>query len=777
MSLMNKIIKPAVKLMNQLSFRKKIALIAFIMLLVLSILLFQLVKTSLVTINATQNEIKSVNFLKPISSLFISLRSYQEISFSYLSGNQSLKNRLELAANQVRENLNWVNKKSKSLNLNPDIKLALQKLEAQILQNITHEPTMATIDQVTALTGNINDIMENVCIYNGLEQDFSIEESLLINNFCLKIPEIAQENRTAKMLILKILRQKSFSAADQNLLSTLKSLIQERDKKRIYENITRTYQLDSDNKKLNDLSQKMMVDADDVGALIEQILSQNFNLTEEQVSDRFDSFRNNIYALFEETTVQLTNSLNSRLTHLYHGLYFNLLVSGGSILILIYLFTGLFAATDNEVRALTGAANRLALGDLSTRVNIKTTDEFAEVASSFNELCNLLSNIILETQSMVENAAQGNLSKEIDLTNKKGFSKELSQTVNQMIDTYRNFIHEIIRVLDKLSRGDLTVKINQDYSGKFKELKNFFNSTTGSLQTLVVDIKSITETIESAAKEIAEGNSDLSKRTEQQAAFIEETSESIEELTETVKQNENNAKKANELALTSSEVATKGGEIVEQVVRRMTVINENSSRVADIIGVIDSIVFQTNILALNAAVEAARAGEQGKGFAVVAMEVRNLAQLAAAAAKEIKILITNSVESISDGKKLVDEAGKTMKEILVAVKKVTEIMSEITRASVEQSTGIEQVNIAMNQMDKVVQKNMQLVEKAAKTAEELEAQTKHTNELVSLFKVEHHTPRRTKIVRTEKKEPFLKEFDIEAEDEDDQKSQDNWKEF
>jgi methyl-accepting chemotaxis protein len=257
-----------------------------------------------------------------------------------------------------------------------------------------------------------------------------------------------------------------------------------------------------------------------------------------------------------------------------------------------------------------------------------------------------------------------------------------------------------------------------------------------SLVRIVSEVRGGTETIATASHQIATGNLDLSSRTETQASSLEETASSMEELTSTVKQNADSAYQANKLAMSASQVAVKGGTVVAQVVDTMGSINESSRKIVDIIGVIDSIAFQTNILALNAAVEAARAGEQGKGFAVVATEVRQLAQRSAAAAKEIKTLIGDSVEKINHGSRLVDEAGATMDEIVASVKNVTDIMSEITNASREQTSGIEQINLAIAQMDEVTQRNAALVEQEAAAADSLQEQAAQLAHLVSVFKLD-----------------------------------------
>jgi methyl-accepting chemotaxis protein len=256
-----------------------------------------------------------------------------------------------------------------------------------------------------------------------------------------------------------------------------------------------------------------------------------------------------------------------------------------------------------------------------------------------------------------------------------------------------------------------------------------------SLSHIVSNVRSGTDSIATAASQIAAGNMDLSSRTEEQASSLEQTAASMEELTSTVKQNADSARQANQLAMSASEVARKGGDVVSQVVDTMISINDSSKRIVDIISVIDSIAFQTNILALNAAVEAARAGEQGRGFAVVATEVRNLAQRSAAAAREIKNLIGDSVDKVAIGSKLVNEAGSTMAEVVASVRRVTDIMSAITAASQEQSTGIEQVNQAIAQMDQVTQQNAALVEEAAAAAESLQNQAEALSQVVGSFQI------------------------------------------
>jgi methyl-accepting chemotaxis protein len=289
-----------------------------------------------------------------------------------------------------------------------------------------------------------------------------------------------------------------------------------------------------------------------------------------------------------------------------------------------------------------------------------------------------------------------------------------------------------------VANGDLTTQFSaQNNKDEIGDLMKALRGMNDSLREVVSQVQIGTNTIATASNEIASGNMDLSQRTEEQASSLEETASSMEELTSTVRQNAENAKQANQLAHAASEVAEKGGAIVGQVVNTMGSINDSSRKIFDIISVIDGIAFQTNILALNAAVEAARAGEQGRGFAVVASEVRNLAQRSAAAAKEIKELIGNSVEQVDIGQKLVQQAGSTMDDVVASVRRVTDIMGEITSASSEQSIGIDQVNIAIGQMDSVTQQNAALVEQAAAAAASMQEQASRLADVASSFKLGH----------------------------------------
>ncbi|KAB7771937.1 chemotaxis protein [Xanthomonas maliensis] len=338
-----------------------------------------------------------------------------------------------------------------------------------------------------------------------------------------------------------------------------------------------------------------------------------------------------------------------------------------------------------------------------------------------------------EVAALVQSAVLGDFSQRLSLQDKRGFYLDFGRQLNELLDTTSQGLERISALLSALARGDLTTRMDGTFQGVFARMREDANATVDQLTGIVTGIHSSASAINAAAGEIAAGNQDLSQRTEQQAANLEETAASMEELTSTVRQNADNARQANQLAIGAAGVASQGGAVVGQVVDTMSGIETASRKIAEIITVIDGIAFQTNILALNAAVEAARAGEQGRGFAVVASEVRTLAQRSATAAKEIKGLIDDSVGKVAQGSALVHQAGTTMAEIVASVQRVTDIMGEISAASQEQSSGIEQVNRTITQMDEATQQNAALVEEATAAARAMEEQAQQLSTAVAVF--------------------------------------------
>jgi methyl-accepting chemotaxis protein len=340
-----------------------------------------------------------------------------------------------------------------------------------------------------------------------------------------------------------------------------------------------------------------------------------------------------------------------------------------------------------------------------------------------------------EIGDVVKAAAAGDFSKRIAEADKSGFLLQMAQGLNAILATSEDALREIARILNTLAEGDLSQTIDNDFKGVFAQLRTDCNGTIQRLRTIILQIREAADSINTSAREIALGNDDLSRRTEEQASSLEETASSMEELATTVRQNAASSSQASTLAKEASGSAARGGEVMGRVISTMSGITESNRRIADITTVIDGIAFQTNLLALNAAVEAARAGEQGRGFAVVASEVRNLAQRAAQAAKDIKEVIAASIGKVENGAKLVNSAGVAMDEIVAQVQRVTTIMSEIAGASKEQSDGIEQVNRAVTQIDQITQQNAALVEEATAAAKSMEEQADGLVQTISVFKL------------------------------------------
>jgi methyl-accepting chemotaxis protein len=339
---------------------------------------------------------------------------------------------------------------------------------------------------------------------------------------------------------------------------------------------------------------------------------------------------------------------------------------------------------------------------------------------------------------IVKAAVAGDFSKRVSLEGKDGFILNLGGAMNELCENVATTMEDLAQMFGALAEGDFSRRITADYQGIFAVLKNDANSMADRIASTISEIKAVGREVANAAAEISTSTTDLSQRTEEQAASLEQTSASMEEMSATVKKNAENALQANQLTSGSRDVADRGGKVVAKAVDAMARIEDSSRKISDIIGVIDEIARQTNLLALNAAVEAARAGDAGRGFAVVASEVRSLAQRSSQAAKDIKVLITNSSSQVQEGVGLVNQAGTSLTEILASIKQVADIVAEIASASHEQSTGIDQINKALTQMDEVTQQNSALVEENAASAKTLEHQSDTMNQKVAFFKLDEH---------------------------------------
>ncbi len=740
---MTTLLQPAVLLMNKLSYKKKLTLIGLITALIITILTYQLVTQSLATARFTQQELFGVSYIKPLMTTMNNIQQYRSLEINNVPENSLTTEKIIGLRDQIDVNMEAVNELDSKLGFLLKTSGAWNAIKNQwgTIKNQASK-NKANFYDLSQLIGNVQQLIVTACDNSYITLDPYLDTYYLGDSYCNNLPNLLEQAALIRDIGTVALKQKQLPSEQREQLVVLKTLMNNFNKTAMNSGIDKVLLTTP---RLEGLlkSSKQSVYSSTTAAtklLDSSLLANQFQVNFNEFDQVFSSLITFGYSfdknIEESLEGQLKNHMHSTLTKLY----LNISIASIILFALIYFFFGIYYSITKSVKTLVDSSAQLANGDLSTKVQLDSNDELREVATSFNIMRDMLTKIIQELEKIVKGAMQGELTSRIDVNNKKGFAKELCGAINIMCDTFQSSINEVNSILDLLSKGDLTNKITTDYQGAFGELKSYVNMTVDSLERLIKNIQISTETIHQAAKEIAIGNNDLAKRTEQQAAFLEETTASIEGLTTTVKQNAENAKEANQLAQSASTVAIKGGDAVNQVVATMTIINEGSRKVADIISVIDSIAFQTNILALNAAIEAARAGEQGRGFAVVATEVRNLAQRTSAAAKEINALISHSVENVASGTKLADQAGQTMDEILTAVKQVTSIMSDIASASIEQSSGIEQVSEAIAQIDKVTQQNNTLVEQAAKTAESMEAQTKSMDELVNLFKLKESEP-------------------------------------
>lgn len=697
---MEKLFRPLVNLLNNFKYQKKLALLNILVIVVAIILTYQLTTVSLQNINFSRKELLGMMYLKPLMQVLNASQQYREFNNAYLNGDASAKDKASTAAGKVDQafqNLASVNDK---LGTTLDGTQSLQTLQTE-WTNIKNTTLQLPAQQAFAKNNNFINNIESFIVHisdtSNLTLDPDVDTYYLMDTYVVKLPSFLEQVAQLRDTSFNIASMKQFNTQDTEQLNVLKILIQSHTLPGIKTNLEKvliatpslTTQLQTPTEILLTNTNKLMKQLATLSTGSFKGPSSNEFFQQSQV------VVDNGNSLLTMVDTSLTDAIQLRVNKELSKLHFNLSVAIISMVILLLLFIGIYFSIIQSIRALVTGANKLATGDLSSQIMLTTKDELQEVTTSFNKVRDMISNIISETQVVVDTAIIGDLTQRINLKDKLGFAKTLADAVN------------------KLNRNN---------------------------ETVIEEIKLAITNINMAAKEIASGNSDLSRRTEEQAAALEQTLASIQELMAAVKQNSNNAERANKLALSSSDVALKGGEMVTNVVTTMNHINEDSQKVSEISSMIDGIAFQTNILALNAAVEAARAGEQGRGFAVVANEVRNLAQRSATAAKEIKTLISTIVEKISNGTKLVGETGSTMQEIVTSVQQVTTIVSDISTASLQQSTGIEQVNQTIAQMEEVTQQNAALVEEAAAAAEALETQTQRMEDVVKRFKLNDHIP-------------------------------------
>jgi methyl-accepting chemotaxis protein len=691
--MMNFILKPAVYLMSRFKYRKKFLLVGILLVSSIMLMTFEICTTAMSLIDYSHHELYALNYTQKLVALYQNAQKFRELELSYLSGNTTVREPINTLQNTINDQLSEIDSYDKSVNQYLSSSGALKQLKAQ-WDKIKSNGLQSTVQEQFTLQKDfaqkILDLIGLIAATSGLTLDPDTDGYYLMDLTTAQFPSAVNQITLMRDIVMFNLMQLNPENKQRFIVATttlsevyLPTVVSELKKVTDY-NVSLQPHYASFDDLVTQVNDFVHIANTAAASEITPAIAENVSKKATQTLDYAFKY----YSIMMQ---DLETVLRARIHTNQNSLYFNVVLCAIVTLLLIYFLSAIYVSLDNSISNIIEGTDSMAKGELDKKITLETHDEMTMVADSFNTMQKTISDFITETQEVMASAVLGDLTKKISENDKQGYSKTLAEVLNKLIKVCQNLIKE--------------VKI------------------------------SIT-TVNSAAKEIANGNMDLSTRTESQAASLQETSASLEELTATVKQNAENAKDANSLSAKASEIATQGGHVVTEVVTMMGDINSRSRRIVDIISVIDGIAFQTNILALNAAVEAARAGEQGRGFAVVATEVRNLAQRSATAAKEIKELIEDSVGKIDSGTKLVDQAGATMEQIVDSIKKVASIMGEITSASMQQSIGIEQVNQAVSQMDSLTQQNATLVNKAATTAQILEAQTQHMSDIIATFKVD-----------------------------------------
>ncbi|HXH54704.1 MAG TPA: methyl-accepting chemotaxis protein [Gammaproteobacteria bacterium] len=731
---MNKVFSPAVKLINHLRYPQKLILLGTIVVCIVLVLFSQIAFEAYKKTNLAKMELLGVIFNNQLIDTFEKIQQYRYLEATATPNSIEKKTTLMEKKSEIIRSINLVKANLEKLDSN----LNDQKYFEQIKNSISVvEEKIDDISNRAGIVIDIRNLIVSVCDASSLTLDAEIDTYYLADSYCTKFPDLSLNETLIRNLAENIFYRREISATDKNKLYAFKVLMKEYNLPGIEQNQEKTLKKNSSlTNVIEPVKNTLMSEANLALVLLEEtILNGKFNIEQQKFREQYTKLLHITHKFHEKTGETLAKLLGERIKKLEKIFYIELVIVVAVLFVFFYLFIGVYLSVIRSIYLLIKGTQKIAKGLLEEKVELETHDELSEIASSFNEMREKLLHVVQSLNQVVTDAKSGKLSNRIDLTGKEGFYKDLFNDINQMSSVFNDVIVDVSSVLDFVSKGNLTKKMSHDYEGAFGELKTYMDHAVDNLEKLLKDIKTATVAISHAVKEIVLGNNDLAKRTDQQAAALEETSASMEKITNTVKQNTENAKGVNDLSKSASIVALKGGSAVHQVVEMMNSINESIHEVSEISNVIDNIAFQTNILALNAAVEAARAGEQGRGFAVVATEIRNLALRSSDSAKDIKTLINTTVERITRGAKLVDEAGQTMTEVVTAVSNVTDIMSKMANASIEQSNGIEQIYIAINQIDLVTQQNSALVEQAARASESLEQQTQHMDELLNVFKV------------------------------------------
>jgi methyl-accepting chemotaxis protein len=727
------IIDPAIRLMNLFNYKQKFTILSGVVFIVFAILTYQVTSAALTSKNFSQTEIQGGDYLKPAMSLMTALQNYRYL-FSISNANDD-----DIAANKM-----LIEKIMKELDAKDFEYGAIFNNSAQLLAIKTHwnkiiASTHASIDDYTALIAETQQLISNTCDASNLTLDPDIDTYYLMDTYCIKLPALREEISLMQILGNIALKNNALTENDKENLIIQSAVMNTASLPGVQGNIKKVTDYNPSKASVFNKSTQTLSNLVNnfYSAIKTELLPAQITLKQDLWTQQTQEILASIDKLIPQTGNELINLINIRVDGIVFGLIIILIITCIGQVTLFYFLTGLYLSINENVNLLSQASTDLAHGKISGRIVLTTQDELQNVAQSFNLMNTTLTGLITDISNAVNSTTDGDLTKRINIENSEGFIKELSTAINSMQQSFQTVIDNLLQIFSIISEGNLKEHEYSSYRGVFGALIQNINKTCSKLQTTIMEIQNASQTVKDSAKFIANSNDDVSNTIIKQGNILEDITVRTQTLTQKVQQNFDYAKEANGLAQSSSDIAKRGSDMMNNVVSTMNTINDSAKKIFAIINVIDEITFQTNLLALNAAVEAARAGEQGQGFAVVANEVRNLARRSATAAKEINVLISSSVEQITQGSKVVDETGKTIREILTSIEQVTTIMSKITNASFEQSQSIEAVNQAIKQMKNMLDENQKFVQNTTVSTDDLRKIADNMNNLVHFFKLDN----------------------------------------